>query len=142
MSTTQTFVTLGIVITLLWGLSLWLLKQQITHVFAEVKRLPPEKWFNEIQARVASLPGPQWFDEVHKSIKALPDPERLAEHFKRGHELSNEVNIVKLHLADMKMELKEQKESHKETEDRVARLENRLERLDGKKDQDRRNHQI
>ena len=141
MSTTQIIVGLGVVVTLLWALSLLLVKQQITHVFAEVRRLPKQKWFDDMEARLSELPGRQWFDEVHKSIKVLPDPERLAEHFKRGHELSNDINVVNLRMADMKAELKERKDAQKQTDDRVARLESRLERLDGKKDQDRRNHQ-
>lgn len=119
MTQTQIIVGLGVIVTLLWGLSLLLLKKQITDVFETVKRLPPQEWFDGINASVRELPGRQWFDEVHKSIKAFPDPERLAQHFERVHKLSNDANVLNLRAEDLKLELREQK-------DRITRLEERV----------------
>lgn len=145
MTQTQIIVGLGVVVTLLWGLSLLLVKKQITDVFETVKRLPPQKWFDDLNMRVQELPGRQWFDEVHRSLKVLPDPERLAEHFKMVHKLSNDLHVALLRLSDLKAEHLDLKEAQQrdrdhvaKIDDRVARNEGRLDRIDGEKAEDRR----
>jgi outer membrane murein-binding lipoprotein Lpp len=138
MSTTEIIVTLSVGFTLLWSLSLWLLKMYIAGVFAEVKRmggLVRQEWFDEISSRVKELPGKRWFDEVHERLKGLPDPDRLADHFKRVHELGNDVNVLSLRYGDLRSQVDDMRKASARLEERVAKNEGRVDARDA---QDRR----
>lgn len=135
----ETLIVLGVAVTLLWGLSLWLLKKQMGDAFTTLQRIPPAKWFTDVVERLAELPGKQWFDEVHQSIKGLPDPERIKDHFDRLHRLANEINtlllegtIAKADIKDIRAVQQREIERAARTEDRVARNEGRLNNKDGK----------
>lgn len=130
MTPTQIIVALSVGFTFLWAIALLLLKNQITHVLTEVRRMPNEKWFDEVNTRVKALPDQDWFDEVRMAIRRMPDPERLGEHYARVHQLANSVNSLSIEGGNLKAEIQDIKVVLRQTVDRASKNEGRLDAMD------------
>lgn len=81
MNTTQTLVALGVILSFVWAIAFWLLKDKTGQVLAAVERIPQQ----------------DWFDSVNKGMQRIPTEEfleRLVKHLDRIGEIAERVAIL------------------------------------------------
>lgn len=79
MNTTQTLVALGVVLSFVWALAFWLLKDKTSQVLKAVDRIPGKEWFDNVNAAMQRIPSEEFLDRLVKHLDRVSEMgERLA----------------------------------------------------------------
>jgi hypothetical protein len=81
MSNTQTLVALGVVLSFVWAIAFWLLKDKTSKVLEAVDRIPSKEWFDSVNAAMQRIPSEEFL-------------ERLVKHMDRTSEIGERVALL------------------------------------------------
>jgi hypothetical protein len=77
----QTFIALGVVLSFVWAVAFWLLKDKTSKVLAAVDRIPEKDWFERVNVAMGRIPSEEFL-------------ERLVKHLDRVNEIGERVALV------------------------------------------------
>lgn len=79
MNNTQTLVALGVVLSFVWAIAFWLLKDKTSKVLAAVDRIPSRDWFDNVNAAMNRIPTEEFLDRLLKHLDRINEiGERVA----------------------------------------------------------------